>query len=216
MYVIKAIKDSIDKNKKPTMVQITRDADERLIKAFRIGAKAGLNKSRFFFTLWTSGDQMIQGYRVGDIMAVQMMNEEYIFFVKKNWWEFWKRKTVPIHVDPELCTDMNTKHIVVDAKNIEAVTEGEYYLVPQYQTDNLELIYAQRANTRTVRFLKQSLIDTDKDTDYIVKAALRGDVISAMSEIAKFEDMPEFKEEQMKKRQQQAYNNFKNPEGEGS
>jgi len=204
MMVFKMVKDMFNKNKKPQYVDIPRDAMERLAKAYKVGAKAKVNKNKTRHVLHISGDELNMGYRLGDVTAKQLQNEEYILYFKKYWWMFWK-KSIQLHVDPELCTDFNAKHVVLEAKGIEAWTVNEYYLVPRFGTTNLERIYVQRAKTRMARVQKQTIFDLDVDVDYIPKAALRGDISAAMSEVGRYEEMPKLTDDELRKRQQKAY-----------
>ena len=206
IFVVKMIKDMFDKRKKPQMVEIPRDAVERLTKAYKSAIKGKLNKDRMRHTILLSGDEIVQGYRVGDVVAIQPMNEEYIVYVKPRWWYFWK-KALAIHLDPEITTDWNCKEVVIEARGFEATTEGLIYPIPRAGTENLEVIYVQRAKNRHIRVLKQTLADLDVDTDVILKSALRGDIIQAHSEVGRFEEMPSIEDEKLRKRQQKAYMN---------
>jgi len=204
MFIVKFIKEMIDKRKKPQYVEIPRDTMERLTKAYKSSVKSKLNKDRMRHTILLSGDEVFQGYRVGDVIAVQPMNEEYIIYLKPRWWYFWK-KAIPIHLDPEITTDWNCREIVVEARGFEATGEGLIYPIPRGGTENLEVIYVQRAKNRHVRVLKQTVADLDVDSDVILKSALRGDIALAHSEVGRFEEMPRIEEEKLRKRQQKAY-----------
>jgi len=206
IFVAKMVKDMMDKRKKPHMVDIPRDAIERLTKAYKTSVKSKLNKDRMRHTLLISGDEIIQGYRVGDIVAVQPMNQEYLIYLKPRWWYFWK-KAVPIHLDPEITTDWNCKEIVVEARGFEALTEGLIYPIPRGGTENLEVIDIQRAKNRHVRVLKQTTSDLDVDSDVILKSALRGDIALAHAEVGRYEEMPSIEDEKLRKRQQKNYMN---------
>jgi len=198
--VMGLIKDNFKKKKKE--VEVPRDTIERLTKAYKVMAKGGLNRRRVKHTLWISGDQYFQGYRLGDIIALQPLNEEYLVYTKYRWWYFWAR-AVPIILDVELVTDWNSREVVAEARGIEATTEGVYYLIPCYGVPKgkLERAYVQRFKNRMVRVLKQSILDADVDLDVIPKIALRGDISAAMSEIGRPEDMPSIGEDEVKRYQ---------------
>lgn len=204
MFVVKMVKDMMDKRKKPHMVDIPRDAVERLNKAYKTSVKSKLNKDRMRHTILLSGDEVFQGYRVGDVVAVQPMNEEYLIYLKPRWWYFWK-KAIPIHLDPEITTDWNCKEVVIESRGFEATTEGLVYPIPRGGTESLEVIYVQRAKNRYIRTLKQTLADLDVDTDVILKSALRGDIMLAHSEVGRFEEMPSIEDVKLRKRQEKAY-----------
>ena len=198
--VVNMIKDNMKKKK--IEVDVPRDTIERLTKSYRVMAKGGLNRRRVKHTLWISGDQYFQGYRLGDVIAIQPMNEEYLIYTKYRWWYFWRR-AVPIFLDVELITDWNCHDVVAEARGIEATSEGVYYLIPCYGVPKgiLERAYIQRFKNRMVRVLKQSILDADVDLDVIPKVALRGDVGAAMSEIGRPDDMPSISEDEIKRYQ---------------
>jgi hypothetical protein len=209
MLVMQLFKSFSGKKKKE--VEIPRDTMERLTKAYRVMSRAGFNRRTVRHTLWISGDTYFQGYRMGDIVAVEPQNEEYFVFVKPRWWYFWKR-AIPVHIDVELCTDWNCRDIVVEARGIEAVTEGEYYLIPTHGVKKgyLETAYIQRMKNRTVKVLKQSIMDADVDLDYIPKIALRGDINAAVSEVGRYEEMPTLSEDEVQRQQRKALRNDNN------
>jgi len=200
MMVVRMIKDMAGK-KKPQKIEIARDSDERLEKAYTRMIKNKLNKDRMRHTLWITGDKYIQGYRVGDIVGIQPQNEMLKMHIKSHWWMFWK-KAFPIYIDPILCSDLNCKDIVVQCKGFEAVSEGLYFPIPVADTKNLEAIYIGRDNWRLSRILKQSMDDLNQDTDVITKMAMRGDLERAGFEIEKLHIMPEIEEEKVRKYQQ--------------
>ena len=205
MMVVKMIKDMTGK-KKPKMVEIPRDTNERLEKAYKIAIKGKLNKDRMRHTLWASGDAIIQGYQVGDIIGIQPQNEMYKMHIKEHWWMFWK-KAIPIYVDPMICSDLNCKDIIVECRGFEAVTEGLIFPIPVHNTTNLEAIYVGRDNYRLGRVLKQSMDDLSQDADILPKMAMRGDPMSASAEIGQFEEMPELEEKSIRKHQIKQYKN---------
>lgn len=207
VMIVKMIMESIGKRKKPKIVEIPRDTVERLNKAYKTAIRSKLNKDRMRHVLLVSGDELIQGYRVGDIIAVQPLNEEYIVYVKQRWWMFWK-KPISIHLDPELTTDWNCREIVVEARGFEAVSEGLIYPIPRYGVECLEGGYIQRGINREMRVLKQSVADMDVDADIIPKYSLRGDMSLAHSEVGRFEEMPTMEEETLRKKQKR--NVYKN------
>lgn len=198
--VMGMFKNSFKKKKKE--VEVPRDTVERLTKAYKVMAKGGLNRRRVRHTLWISGDRHYQGYKLGDVVALQPMNEEVLVYVKWKWWYFWKR-ALPIHLDIELITDWNCRDIVAEAKGIEAVTEGLYYLIPcgGILAGTLEVCYIQRFKNRSTRVLKQSIIDADIDSDVIPKIALRGNIETALIEIGKHDDMPIMSEDEIRRQQ---------------
>lgn len=200
MMMIKMVKEMLEKNKKPKYAEIPRDTRERLVKAYKTTIKGKLNKSSMRHTLFISGDEFVPGRRVGDILGYEPMNEEIICHIRKHWWMFWKR-TTPLHLDVQLCTDWNAKHIVVEARGFEALTEGEIYPIPRRGTKFLEAIYIQRAKTQQARVAKQTIYDLDTDSDIMPKMALRGDMGLAYSEVGRFEEMPRMKEEDLRKSQ---------------
>ncbi len=202
MMVVKMIKDM--SGKKAKLVEIPRDPNERLEKAYKRMVKGKLNKDRMRHTLWISGDKIIQGYRVGDIVGIQPQNEMYKMHIKTKWWYFWQ-KALPIYVDPILCSDLNTPDIVVQCRGFEAVTEDVVFPIPLGDTANLECIYIGRDNFRMTRNLKQSMDDLNQDTDILLKMAMRGDLVSAGSEIGKPEMMPEIEEATIRKAQERQY-----------
>jgi len=185
------------------MVEIPRDTKERLAKAYKKSIRGRLNRHRVKHTLWVSGDKYFDGYRVGDIIAIQPMNEEIIAHIKWRWWYFWRR-AVPINLDIELTTDFNCKDVVVEARGFEAVVEGENYPIPRSGVKGLEAAYVQRSRNLTARVLKLSISDLAVDADIIPKAALRGDVGAAMSEISRYDEVPELREEEIQRRQRMA------------
>lgn len=187
--------------KKPKMVEIARDSDERLEKAYKRMIKGKLNKDRMRHTLWISGDKVIQGYRVGDIVGIQPQNEMYKMHIKPRWWYFWK-KALSIYIDPILCSDLNVPDIVVQCKGFEAVTEGVVFPIPIGSTKNLESIYVGRDNWRLARILKQSMDDLNQDGDILLKMAMRGDLDVAGAEIERPEMMPEIEESKVRGYQQ--------------
>ncbi|MCK4545401.1 hypothetical protein KAU43_07670 [candidate division WOR-3 bacterium] len=190
--------------KKPTMIQIARDSNERLEKAYKIMVKGKLNNDRMRHTLWISGDKMIQGYRVGDIVGIQPQNEMLKMHIKTRWWYFWK-KAVAIYIDPILCSDLNTPDIVVQAKGFEAVTGGLVFPIPVSSTKNLEAIYVGRDNFRMARIHKQTMDDLNQDADFLLKMAMRGDLDSAGNEISRPDSMAEIEEKKIKKAQERNY-----------
>ena len=200
MMFFKMFKDMGSK-KKPKMVEIARDSDERLEKAYKRMVKHKLNKDRMRHTLWISGDKFIQGYRVGDIVGIQPQNEMIKMHIKSRWWFFW-RKAVPIYVDPILCSDLNCPDIVVKCRGFEALTEGVYFPIPVSDTKNLESIYVGRDNWRLSRNLKQTLDDLNQDGDLLLKMAMRGDLERAGSEIERPYMMAEIEEDKMRRYQQ--------------
>ena len=214
MMGVKMAKEMWEKNTKPKMIEIPRDTSERLDKAYKVAIKAKLNKEKTRHTLWTSGDALVCGGRVGDVTAKQLQNEEYIIYIRLYWWMFWKR-AVPVHVDVQLCTDWNAKHIIVECRGFEAVTEGLIYPIPQYGTKNLEAIYTQRSNTKEVRYLKQFGSDLDTDLDISPKIALRGAIDVAHSEIGRFEEMPTIEQTDIRARQQSMLRKRYGIDGEG-
>jgi hypothetical protein len=198
---VKMASDMFGKKKKPKMIEIPRDTSERLEKAYKAAIKGKLNKEGGRYTIWTSGDELIRGGRVGDVTAKQLQNEEYILYIKRYWWMFWK-KAIPVHVDVQLCTDWNAKNVVVECRGWESTTEGLVHPIPQYGTKNLEAIYGQRACTKEVRYLKQFISDMDTDLDISPKIALRGAVEPAHSEVGRFEEMPTIEQEEIRRKQQ--------------
>lgn len=194
--------------KKKKQVEIPRDTMERLTKAYRVMSRAGFNRRSLRHTLWVSGDKYFQGYRMGDIVAVEPQNEEYFVFIKPRWWYFWK-KAIPVHIDVELCTDWNCRDIVVEGRGIEAATEGEYYIIPIHGIPKgyLETAYIQRMKNRTVKVLKQSIMDADVDLDCIPKIALRGDPSAAFSEVGRYEEMPTLTEDELQRQQRKSLRN---------
>ena len=214
--VIRQIKDQMGKKKKD--VEVPRDTIERLTKAYKVMARGGLNRRRVKHTLWISGDQYFQGYRLGDIIALQPLNEEYLVYTKYRWWYFWAR-AVPILLDVELITDWNCRDVVAEARGIEATTEGVYYLIPCYGVPRgtLERAYIQRFKNRMVRVLKQSILDADVDLDTIPKIALRGDITAALSEVGRPEDMPSISEDEIKRYQKRMVKeSYQGPPGGGA
>lgn len=202
MMGIKMIKDVT--GKKAKMIEIPRNTNERLEKAYKTMIKGKLNKDRMRHTLWISGDKIIQGYRVGDIVGIQPQNEMYKMHIKTRWWYFWK-KALAIYVDPILCSDLNCPDIVVQCRGFEAVTEQLVFPIPIGSTKNLESIYVGRDNFRMARVLKQSMDDLNQDGDILLKMAMRGDLVSAGMEIGRPDMMPEIDEEVIRKSQQRQY-----------
>lgn len=213
MMGVKMIREMMEKNKKPKQVDIPRDTSERLTKAYRTSVRGKLNKEKIRHTLWTSGDELVSGCRVGDVVAKQLLNEEYIIYVKKFWWFFWK-KPIEIHLDVELVTDWNAKHVIVECRGFEAVTEGLVYPIPRVGTINLEAIYAFRSKNKELRFLKQTVADFDIDSDISPKIAIRGDVGAAHSEVGRYEEMPQLEANEIKKRQREELRRKYNTGGE--
>lgn len=185
---------------KPKMVDIARDPDERLEKSYKIMVKGKLNSDKMRHTLWLSGDRYIQGYRVADITAIQPQNEMYKMHIKNHWWMFWKKANA-IYVDPILCTDLNCKDIVVNGKGWEAVTMGVVFPIPVANTEDLEAIYIGRDNFLNARLLKQTNHDLNRDSDLLLKLAMRGDLSMAGTEISMPEMMPQVEEDAVKKAQ---------------
>jgi len=202
MMFVKMIKDMT--GKKDKYVEIPRNTNERLEKAYKLAVKGKLNKDRMRHTLWITGDKYIQGYRVGDIVGIQPQNEMYKMHIKDRWWMFWK-KALPIYIDPILCSDLNCPDIIVQCRGFESVTDGLIYPIPVADTQNLESIYIGRDNFRLARVLKQSTDDMNVDADILLKMAMRGDLGSAGSEIGLPEMMPEVKEELIRKAQERQF-----------
>jgi len=213
MMAVKMIKEMASKGKKKT-IEIPRDPNERLEKAYKLAVKGGLNKDRMRHTLWCSGDRIIQGYRVGDIVGIQPQNEMYKMHIKSKWWMFWK-KAIPIYVDPILCSDLNCKDVVVQCRGFEALSDGLIYPIPVSGTENLEAIYVGRDNWRLARILKQSADDVNTDTDILLKMAMRGDLARAGSEIGRPEIIPEIDEEIVRKQQAKRYRQMLEPDEGG-
>ena len=202
MMVVKEIQGMSSKKEK--YVEIPRNTNERLEKAYKVAVKGKLNNDRMRHTLWTTGDKFIQGYRVGDVVAIQPQNEMYKMHIKTRWWYFWK-KANPVYIDPILCSDLNAKDIIIKCRGFEAVTDGLIYPIPVADTENLESIYVGRDNYRLSRVLKQSTDDMNADADILLKMAMRGDLGSAGSEIGMPEMLPEIKEESIRKAQEKQF-----------
>lgn len=200
MMVIKMVRDMLEKSKKPKYAEIPRDTKERLLKAYKTTIKGKLNKSSMRHTLWISGDETVPGRRIGDVLGYEPMNEEIFCHVRKYWWMFWKKATA-VHIDVQLCTDWNAKHVVIESRGWEAMTEGEIYPIPRRGTKFLEAIYVQRAKTQQARVVKQSIYDLDTDGDIMPKMALRGDMSLAYSEVGRFDEMPKMEEKEMRQKQ---------------
>ena len=190
--------------KKPKTIEIARDSNERLEKAYKHMIKGKLNHDNMRHTLWITGDKYIQGFRVGDIVGIQPQNEMYKMHIKRRWWYFWK-KSVALYVDPILCSDLNTPDIVVSCKGFEAVTEGLVFPIPIESTPNLEAIYVGRNNFRMARIHKQTMDDLNQDGDYLLKMAMRGDMESAGAEISRPDRMLEVEEAKIRRQQEKDY-----------
>ncbi len=203
LMVFNMIKDMFGK-KKPKTIEVARDSNERLDKAYKRMIKGKLNHDNMRHTLWITGDKYIQGFRVGDITGIQPQNEMYKMHVKRRWWYFWK-KSEALYIDPILCSDLNTPDIVVQCKGFEAVTEGVAFPIPIESTPNLEAIYVGRNNWRMSRIHKQTMDDLNQDGDFLLKMAMRGDMTSAGAEIERPDSMLEIEESKIRRQQEKDY-----------
>lgn len=200
LVVFRMVKEMLGSKKKPKMIEIARDSNERMEKAYRRTTKGKLNKDRMRHTLWVSGDKVIQGYRIGDMISIEPNNEMYKMYIKTRWWYVWEKAT-PIKVDPILCSDLNCKDIVIECRGFSPVSEDSIYPIPLTGTKDLEGIYIGRDNYELSKILKLTSNDLNEDSDVLLKMSMRGDLSSAFSEIERYEEMPIMKEEKVRMHQ---------------
>ena len=177
---------------------------ERQKKAFKQLAKAKLNKTKIRHTIWMAGDELFNGYKIGDIMSIIPNPYMYRVVYRKKWWYFWT-KPIILHIDPELCTDWNTKEIIIEGRGFKPITENQFYIVAVHNTKKIELMEINRDIARSFDVSLQTLHDREIDRDIIPKIAMRGGQEEAFAEIGRFEEMPSIPHEKVKKAQRQLY-----------
>lgn len=195
VMLMKELQNAFGK-KKDKMVELPRDSYERLNKAYKSGVKGKLNKDRMRHRLWISGDEYIQGYKIGDIMGIQPKNEMIKMHIKSKWWYFWQKAT-PLYIDNLLCTDLNCRDIVVEARGFAPHTIGVIFPIPRTNTKNLEAITIGRNNFLLSEILIQSMHDINEDSDILMKNAMRGNMLHAMREIGMYGEVPTLEEKEL-------------------
>lgn len=187
------------KAKKSKFVEIPRDALERVVKNTKKPIKHGLGVKISKKTVYFSGDEIVPGYRLGDIIGGILEPQEYILFIRPRWWMFWK-KPLRILVEPELITDFNGDECVIEGKGLYTLDEYHTYVIPCYGIGNLERLDIFRSQNQLSRVLKQHDGDIKSDTDFIPKAALRGQAALAFVELDKVMEMLRMSEEEIRKK----------------
>lgn len=172
----------------PLMEEVPRDAMERLKKTERHIARSqpkGVWRKIVF-----SGDATSRGMVLGYTNVSVQTNSMYIIFYRLKWWKFWEDFKY-FYVEPELCGDMNSDEVLIKGRGFVAYDEHSLFIEPAYHTKNPSGIYVNRTRWMTARILKLTDFDIKNDVDYILKVAMRGDIVSARNELNKLGGMPE-------------------------
>ena len=165
--LISFLKPMMTKNKKTKLVDIPRDALERVVKNSKKPLAHGFGanirgKVKF------SGDELVMGFNSGWIVAGNLLNEEYVLYIKKHWLFFWQ-KPMRVCVEPEVITDFNGEEIMIEGKGWEAIDEYHVYVVPCYGVDEVERINIYRSQNMLMRVLKIMIRPNQR---HIAKAVL--------------------------------------------
>jgi len=171
----------------PLMGEVPRDAMERLKKTELHIARSqpkGVWRKIVF-----SGDATSRGMVLGFSNVSVQTNSMYVIFYRLKWWRFWEDFKY-FYVEPELCGDMNSDEILIKGRGFVAYDEHSLFIEPAYHTKNPSGIYVNRTRWMTARILKLTDFDIKNDVDYILKVAMRGDILSAKNELNKLGEMP--------------------------
>jgi len=171
----------------PLMGEVPRDAMERLKKTELHVARSqpkGIWRKIIF-----SGDATRKGMVLGYSNVFVQTNSMYVIFYRLKWWRFWEEYKF-FYVEPELCGDMNSDEILIKGKSFVGYDEHSLFIEPVYHTKGSSDIYKNRTKWMTAKILKLTDFDIKNDIDYILKVAMRGDVLSAKNEVNKLGDMP--------------------------
>lgn len=191
MMVFAAIKEQKAKRdaQHPEMVEVPRDAEERLVKSQRDLIRRKYNGLRPPKVLKISGDPIIPPRKIGYLFHVEALNEEYRIFWKKSRWMPGKFNTALVL--PEQITDLNGIEVIVECRGFEGIGMYDRYPIPRYGVTNMEEYYSRRASNGYLRFTKQTYNDMRQDTDWATKSAIRGSMHLGLIELEKLADMPE-------------------------
>ena len=175
--------------KNPEMVDVPRDAEERIIKSQRDLIRRKYNGLRPPKMLKISGDAIVPPRKMGYLFHVEALNEEYRIFWKRSRWLPGKFNTALVL--PEQMTDLNGIEVVVECRGFEGIGMYDRYPIPRYGITNLEEYYHRRSVNGYLRFTKQTYNDMRQDTDWAAKTAIRGSAHLGLIELEKLAEMPE-------------------------
>ena len=191
--ILGAVKSNVPK--RPTLFEVPRDPNERLIVQIKKAAKTNKIKTRQALTI--TGDMVRDGKRTGWIMGgVVPETNEYMFVVRLTWWKIWQKPNLYI-VEPEFCSDLFGREVTVTGR--AWYKNGDYfYVIPIVEkSKEIEELWERRTRNHQIRMMRLMGTDVVGDMAFNTILAMRGNFSQVERDLKKVGHIPTITEDEL-------------------